>query len=366
VWQLRLRSAFGWGRNPEALLVPVYLLIGSFVWTMCIFMLPTLRVYIYTNRFPTSQVYWQHLIFTEVHTPLMLLWWLPIYALWRNFVGWRSKRSPMIQMTGRVQQLQQALPRNIYVQIGYAAESHWFCFPAAVEILFADATPSDLFELTVVTGNGYVQHLKRLGANPLALSFDPPRVVDDEAAIFDADEEENIATSGQPTRAKQRLLIKEAKSYPTTWGGSPAHYQNTAIAILVCAFIIWGVGVYIFLISRHFFYLPDLGLVVAIAEVLCFSRHYSERFQQLRLTPNDIQQSVTGIIANWAASRRADTVVWLLNLVKEDGSEELFCANLRFEQRVQALGTSVRVTYIPRTGLVLNVVPLDLPESLLS
>ena len=255
---------------------------------------------------------------------------------------------------------------SCFIRFGVSAETaHWYAVPLEWEELISTTPPETPFELWVLPVTGWVERLRRGGAEPREVTQSVPDLElhpagdvanEDEprqqsGAEVDAAEEEGAA------KAEAREMRRYARHAGVTWQESPKQLAGWGVVLVVIGLFAciapavlaaWvipqvyrpGDIVAIAFMVALFEVLGTSALVLGMPRLLAWVH-----VRRIDTTPTE----TTGTVIAWTALRT------LIKIRTADGSEQIFRLPLKLAHRIEDRGDLVRITYRASTGQVLDV-----------
>lgn len=269
-------------------------------------------------------------------------------------------------------------PSPCFIRFGVSAEAaHWYAVPLEWEELISAAPPGMLFELWVLPATGWVERLRRGGAEPREVTQPAPDLRpltgrnargDGGEPPNDGDIEADAAEDDGATKAEARAMRRYARRAGVIWQESPKQLAGWGVVLVViglfacivpavlAAWVIPQVQrpsdrVAIAFLVALFEVLGTFALVLGMPRLLGW-RHV----RRLDTT----QAEATGTVIAWTAS------AMLIKIRTACGSEQIFRLPPKLAHRIEDRGDLVRITYRPETGQVLDVRHVPAPVEALA
>jgi hypothetical protein len=387
--RLRLRRWFlGWGYHPDELrFLSLYLQRDARLCVLYAIFLPAILVVIQTiNRRPVTLDFIVHV------TLVLLILFLAIALLLLAvaFVYRRRARAATLNpehLMGYRYGIAFDPPSPCYVRFGLTADiAKWYLVPLEWEEIISTALPDTPFELWVLPVTGWVERLRRGGAEPLEVSQPVPEPLPAGDAVPDEHTREEAAAD-QPedegaTREEARAMKRFARRAGLTWLATPRHLfwswvSSLTIGALICVgglvFMAWLIATYplafrseegrvAFAVVLAFFEICGLAVCVMGLWPLAAWR----RVRRLDATPTEAMGEVVAWMRyrNWYGPfsiRNDQRREKLIQLRAANGTEQILRLPPKLAHRVQRRGEHVRITYRVGSGHVLDVRHVEAP-----
>lgn len=274
-------------------------------------------------------------------------------------------------------------PSPCYVSFGLTAETaKWYVVPLEWEEIIATAQPDTPFELWVLPVTGWVERLRRGGAEPLAVSQPAPEPLPAGEAVPSEQAQEDATEDQGATREEARAMKRFARRAGLTWLATSRYLfwswiTCTSAGLVGCALnavlIAWWVATSPQAIESNEIRLA-LAFLVAIAELpglICIVMGLWQfaawrRVRRLDATPVEATGEVVAWMRyrNWwgpSKIRQDQRREKLIQLRAADGTEQIFRLPPKLAHRVQRRGEHVRITYRAGSGHVLDVRHVEVP-----
>lgn len=261
-------------------------------------------------------------------------------------------------------------PSPCFIRFGVSAEAaHWYAVPLEWEELISAAPPGMLFELWVLPATGWVERLRRGGAEPREVTQPAPDLRpltgrnargDGGEPPNDGDIEADAAEDDGATKAEARAMRRYARHAGLMWQQSPKQLAGWAIVSLLLGLFACTVplafAIVLIVVAPQVRRADDMvaiAIMVAIFEVLgglllavCGLPSFVAWRRVRRPT---LQAQVTGTVVAWTALRT------LVTIRTADGGEQIVRLPPKLAHRIEDRGDLVWITYRTDTGQVLDV-----------
>jgi hypothetical protein len=315
--------------------------------------------------------------------------------LWFAVTSWlfarRGDRDGESTVYGRCFAVLLDPPSRFFARIGLTRETaRWYCLPLDWD---AVVEPSEAeFELTVQTGTGWVERLRRLRPASRVLTQPGPELPehtesatpqseDEEPPGHDNSDDEREDEPEGATAEEKQALRRFARRANLGWRTSPANIATGGWTLVVSG-LLFGPGLLVFvvmwvLVSPRTFSDPDgrvpgiTGMAVFFAiglGCIIWGLRDLRIWQRVRRSRHELPATANGEVTCWIPYK--DT--WspndwqnhretLINLRLPDGQSYIFRIPIRYLHRVRKRGTHVRITYLPTTERVQDVSYVEAP-----
>lgn len=379
--RLRLRTwLFGWGLHPEELRVLSGYRVRAFRAYAVMVLVLFAAIFV---AIPGLQGYSTpiNIRVREGIGLLVILLLLAIYLAVPALIYRRRAREATLvpeHLIGYCYRVAFNLSSSCFIRFGISAETaHWYAVPLEWEELISTAPLGTPFELWVLPVTGWVERLRRGGAEPREVALPAPdlrplsgRDARGEASETpdDRDAETDAAEDDGATKAEARAMRRYARRAGVIWQESPKQLAGWGVVLVVIGLFAcivpavlaaWvipqvqrpGDRVAIAFLVALFEVLGTFALVLGMPRLLGW-RHV----RRLDTT----QAEATGTVIAWTAS------AMLIKIRTACSSEQIFRLPPKLAHRIEDRGDLVRITYRPETGQVLDVRHVPAPVEALA
>lgn len=258
-------------------------------------------------------------------------------------------------------------PLHLFALIGLTREqARWFHLPIDWDPTVEPG--SDHYELIVNPATGYVERLRRIGAEPRELVQQPG------AYTLKSKASRSGALSGEATAEQQVALTRAANRESMGWGTRSVTLRNDGITGIVIGLALFAYMIYLVLpytlneTPQTLFQAHDFAPFVGLAWNLLMGGwilivsarrlRVSSRLQYAEMAPPVV---VEGEQACWAPFNRNQESLAVVRLGDDDNA--IFRIPGQWKHRVRQPNARVRVTYNEQTWLVLDYRAVDAAPS---
>lgn len=288
-------------------------------------------------------------------------------------------------------------PSHFFARIGLTHETaRWYSLPLDWDMVFE---PSEAeFELTVLSGTGWVERLRRLGPASRVLTQPVPQplsragtsaasqAVDNESAGNDNNGDGELKDEPEGATAEEKQILRRfARRADLSWRASPAKIASMGWACVVTGLLLFpGLPAYVALLVLLVYPLnlrnmndpaSRVAVIVSLAVlfILCMifiamGLRHLRIWQRVRRVRHELPASVRGEVTCWIpykdmwspndGQNRRETLV---SLRLPDRETHIFRIPIRYMHRVRKRGALVRITYLPTTERVQGVAYVEAP-----
>lgn len=375
VWRLRLRTLLGWGDDvPEvrhwarvyargAKGLPI-LMAAELTLFLVIFALLA-RMGTGSHR-PAPLSFMVSLSLPVLAPPLLLMAVFAFLSVRYSRCADAGEQQAPAALDGHCYATVIAPPMRLFALIGMTREqAQWFCLPIGWETTVEPG--ADRFDLTYNPATGYVERLRRIGAEPRELRQGA------EAAASAGETAETDVTDGEAPPAQRRELKRDFRRAGITWGVAASSLRSTGLSIVFCGVSVLAAIVFTLVMLLRY---PQphthpadplsvamfcamlgslgVGLLIWGARVLWISAQWRRADKRPPLV-------IAGERIRWTPYHDTyGTRSESLALVRlDDGSQLIFRIPARWKHRLWSGNSRVRVTYQAGSGHVLDYRTMD-------